>query len=253
MKAVLPLVAVTALALGGCVPDRAAKPVAESLPQALLGTWRSEQGFVALDQGAVLLRQPGLGEQVLTITAVTPVAGSAAITLADGRVMMVSGGRTLRSREIEGQELLGSCAFIDIHLGTTEVRLWNDEAVTWLPRQRLAVSLPAVAVSATPVSATPVPAAPSAEDRFLAALTPLVDVRWQESGRDLVALARAGTSHAVIAEAVSETERRQRLAALELLALATGPDDARIAVADRLVADLATWRQATGSWIGARP
>ena len=248
MKAVLPFVAITALALGGCVADRTAKPVAESLPQALLGTWRSEQGFVALDQGAVLLRQPGLGEQVLTITAVTPVAGSAAITLADGRVMMVSGGRTLRSREIEGQERLGSCAFIDIHLGTTEVRLWNDEAVTWLPRQRLAVSPPAVAVAATPV-----PAAPSAEDRFLAALTPLVDVRWQESGRDLVALARAGTSHAVIAEAVSETERRQRLAALELLALATGPDEARIAVADRLVADLATWRQATGSWIGARP
>ena len=242
MTRALPVVLGALVILSGC-GSRDAAAAGQAVPAAMVGTWRRDTGgFVAIGEQAVVLRQAGLGDQVLSITAVTPVAGSAALTLADGRTLLVAPGRTLRQRRIEDQDLIGSCAFIDLSITGPAQRLWNEESVAWLPRTPVVVTAPR---AVEPPKSSP-------DDLLMAALQPLADLRWSSAGNGLVALARAGAPSSALQAEAAEMERQQRLAALEVLAQAQGPEDARVAVADRLMADVHHWRQATATWLGAR-
>lgn len=244
MSRPLGALALVSVLLAGCSVERAAPPA--EVPAPLRGTWRGEQGYLALGGGRVVVREATLGTRSVLVTAVAEAGDAVVVTLGDGRQLLLAPGRALRTQRWEGQDLVASCAFIDVTLDEHSVRLWDEERATWLPRP----TAPTVAVVAPVPAPTQAPA--SADERLLSVAHGLADPRWAEATRDLLAVARTGAGERLVEDQAAEVLRRQRLAALDLLAEATGAEDPRIAAVDRLVADAEVWRTAVRTW-GGRP
>ncbi len=248
--------------LGGCQdgPRGGPSPTAVTssswaVPSILQGTWRQEGvGFVALGADSVILNLPGLPRRPARITGLTRVGELAAVlTLDNGWILSLAGGRAITSRRLGALDLAGDCPVLDVAAEGPgpggSWRLWNQESTTWLPLA--GASTGGIVAASTVPDVVPSPAKAATEDRLVTAVAALGDESLLRASRALVSLALSGAPRPRLEDQIGETLRVQRLAALDLLATQDA-DELVILRADQVIGRLEAWQRLTRTWLDSR-